>query len=38
VLRKKFPAPGLVFNGRPALSDAGFDLLSRLLDYSPVGG
>lgn len=38
VLRKKFPPPGqLVFDGRPSLSDAGFDLLSRLLEYCPVG-
>lgn len=36
-LRQKFPPQaGLLFDGRPALSDAGFDLLSRLLDYCPV--
>eukprot|EP00887_Chlorella_sp_A99_P004031 scaffold11.g4031.t1 len=34
-LRQRFPPPGLVFDGSPALSEAGFDLLSRLLDPCP---
>lgn len=34
-LRQRFPPPGLIFDGRPALSEAGFDLLSRLLDPCP---
>ncbi|CAO2828937.1 unnamed protein product [Amaranthus hypochondriacus] len=32
-LRKKFPATS--FTGSPVLSDAGFDLLNRLLTYDP---
>lgn len=36
VLRGKFPPPGPVFDGRPTLSDAGFDLLKGLLDMCPV--
>ena len=32
-LRKRFPATS--FDGRPTLTDAGFDLLSRLLTYDP---
>ncbi|GMH27674.1 hypothetical protein Nepgr_029517 [Nepenthes gracilis] len=32
-LRKKFPATS--FTGTPVLSDAGFDLLNRLLTYDP---
>lgn len=35
-LRKKFPPPGPVFDGRPTLSDSGFDLLTRLLALCPV--
>ena len=35
VLRQKFPAPGPVFDGRPMLSESGFDLLSGLLDLCP---
>lgn len=35
-LRQRFPPPGLVFDGRPALSEAGFDLLQRLLEPCPV--
>uniref|UniRef100_A0A7N0RJ30 cyclin-dependent kinase n=2 Tax=Kalanchoe fedtschenkoi TaxID=63787 RepID=A0A7N0RJ30_KALFE len=34
VLRKKFPVTS--FTGAPALSDAGFDLLSRMLTYDPI--
>lgn len=33
LLRKKFPATS--FTGSGVLSDAGFDLLSRLLAYDP---
>lgn len=33
MLRKKFPATS--FTGSPVLSDAGFDLLNRLLTYDP---
>ncbi|GFQ07547.1 cyclin-dependent kinase g-2 [Phtheirospermum japonicum] len=33
LLRKKFPATS--FSGSPVLSDAGFDLLSKLLTYDP---
>ncbi|KAF5741148.1 cyclin-dependent kinase G-2 [Tripterygium wilfordii] len=33
MLRKKFPATS--FTGSPVLSDAGFDLLSKLLTYDP---
>ena len=37
-LRQKFPLPGpSLFDGRPALSEAGFDLLSQLLEPCPVG-
>jgi len=32
-LREKFPAAS--FSGRPTLSEAGFDLLNRLLTYDP---
>ena len=32
-LRDKFPAAS--FSGRPILSEAGFDLLNRLLTYDP---
>lgn len=32
-LREKFPAAA--FGGRPALSEAGFDLLNKLLTYDP---
>ena len=32
-MRKKFPATS--FTGSPVLSDAGFDLLNRLLTYDP---
>lgn len=35
VLRTKFPLPGPIFDGRPCLSDAGFDLLSGLLELCP---
>eukprot|EP00890_Picochlorum_soloecismus_P004238 jgi/Picsp_1/4815/NSC_02183-R1_cyclin-dependent kinase g-2-like len=35
LLRKKFPPPGPVFDGRPTLSDSGFDLLTRLLAICP---
>ncbi len=34
-LRARFPPPGPAFDGRPALSAAGFDLLSRLLEPCP---
>ncbi|XVE92199.1 hypothetical protein REPUB_Repub01dG0076500 [Reevesia pubescens] len=34
LLRKKFPATS--FTGTPVLSDAGFDLLNKLLTYDPV--
>lgn len=33
LLRKKFPATS--FTGAPVLSDAGFDLLNKLLTYDP---
>ena len=33
LLRRKFPA--LSFTGSPVLSDAGFDLLNKLLTYDP---
>ncbi|XAR48156.1 Cyclin-dependent kinase [Bertholletia excelsa] len=33
ILRKKFPATS--FTGSPVLSDAGFDLLNKLLTYDP---
>lgn len=33
LLRKKFPATS--FTGSPVLSDAGFDLLNKLLTYDP---
>lgn len=33
LLRKKFPATS--FTGSPVISDAGFDLLNRLLTYDP---
>lgn len=33
LLRRKFPATS--FTGSPVLSDAGFDLLNRLLTYDP---
>jgi cell division cycle 2-like len=36
-LRHLFPRPGPVFDGRPTLSDSGFDLLSGLLTLCPVG-
>lgn len=36
VLRQKFPPPGPVFDGRPTLSEAGFDLLRGLLELCPV--
>ena len=32
-LREKFPATG--FGGRPTLSEAGFDLLNKMLTYDP---
>lgn len=35
-LRKHFPPPGPVFDGKPTLSDSGFDLLKRLLAICPV--
>ncbi|EFN53586.1 hypothetical protein CHLNCDRAFT_56262 [Chlorella variabilis] len=34
-LRQRFPPAGLGFDGRPALSEAGFNLLSRLLELCP---
>ncbi|KAL6779722.1 CDKH1 [Auxenochlorella protothecoides x Auxenochlorella symbiontica] len=34
-LRAAFPPPGPVFDGRPTLSEAGFDLLSSLLSLCP---
>lgn len=35
-LREKFPKfTAATFSGKPALSDAGFDLLNRLLTYDP---
>lgn len=34
-LRARFPPPGPVFDGRPTLSEAGFDLLSGLLELCP---
>jgi cell division cycle 2-like protein len=34
-LRGHFPAPGPVFDGKPTLSDSGFDLLQRLLELCP---
>ncbi|CAM8925015.1 unnamed protein product [Rhodiola kirilowii] len=34
LLRKKFPVTS--FTGSPALSDAGFDLLNRMLTYDPT--
>ncbi|KAI3852497.1 hypothetical protein MKW92_026903 [Papaver armeniacum] len=34
LLRQKFPPTA--FTGSPVLSDAGFDLLNRLLTYEPV--
>ena len=36
MLRAKFPPPGPVFDGRPTLSETGFDLLSGLLELDPV--
>lgn len=36
VLRQKLPAPGPVFDGRPTLSEAGFDLLRGMLELCPV--
>ncbi|GJP49655.1 hypothetical protein CLOM_g8838 [Closterium sp. NIES-68] len=33
-LRERFPA--VAFSGKPALSDAGFDLLNRMLTYDPA--
>lgn len=36
ILRARFPPPGPVFNGRPTLSEAGYDLLSGLLELCPV--
>ena len=35
-LRQRFPPPGPIFDGRPTLSEAGFDLLQRLLALCPV--
>ncbi len=35
-LRQRFPPPGLGFDTRPALSEAGFNLLTRLLELCPV--
>lgn len=35
-LREKFPPPSRLDVGRPGLSDAGFDLLSRLLALDPA--
>ena len=35
ILREKFPASTLSFEGRPNLSEAGFDLLNRLLALDP---
>jgi hypothetical protein len=37
-LRQRFPPAGLGFDGRPPLSEAGFDLLRRLLELCPVSG
>lgn len=34
-LRQRFPPASLGFDGRPSLSEAGFDLLSRLLELCP---
>ncbi|KAL4517200.1 hypothetical protein Ndes2437B_g06807 [Nannochloris sp. 'desiccata'] len=34
-LRGHFPAPGPVFDGRPTLSESGFDLLQGLLELCP---
>jgi hypothetical protein len=35
-LRQRFPPAGLGFDGRPALSEQGFHLLSSLLELCPV--
>lgn len=36
LLRYNFPPPGPIFDGRPAVSEAGFDLLRGLLEMCPV--
>ena len=35
-LRARFPPAGVVFDGRPTLSDCGLDLLMQLLSLCPV--
>lgn len=35
-LRERFPPPARLDVGRPGLSDAGFDLLNRLLALDPA--